>query len=138
MKNYPQFPQKKVITKPEVFNIIPGVEAITEVVPEVPAVLDEKGVEISPAIPSYVKVISEAIPEIKIIIEPEEFYMAPDYTVEIIDLSAEEAAKEALELAKKAKKDAASEFLKNFDLSKIKDADTRAVIQFILDKIEGL
>jgi len=138
MKQYPQFPQKKVVTKAEEFHIIPAVEAVTELVPEVPAVLDESGVEITPAIPSYVKIISEAIPEIKIVQEPEEFYMAPDYTVEILDLSAEDAAEKAKLDALKLKKKQAELGLESFDINKIKDADTRQVIQFILDKLEGL
>jgi len=104
MKNYPKFPQKKVVTKAEEFHIIPAVEAVTEVVPEVPAVLDENGVEITPAIPSYVKIISDAIPEIKVIDSPEEFYMAPDYTVEILDLSADETAEISKRQAREQKR----------------------------------
>jgi hypothetical protein len=103
-KNYPKFPLKKVITKAEVSHVVPAVDEVVEIVPEVPAVLDESGVEITPAIPGYIKVISGAIPEYTIIDSPEESYMVPDYVVTIEDKTADEEAEVSKKQAKEQKR----------------------------------
>jgi len=62
-----------------------------------------------------------------------------EYVVEgPFDITAEETAEKAKLEAIKIKKQQAEAELKTFDLNKIKDADVRQIIQFILDKIEAL
>ena len=63
---------------------------------------------------------------------PGEYEIIPeDKTLEI---AAEKATADAIKL----KKEQAELALKSFDINKIKDADVRQAIQFILDKIQGL
>jgi len=81
--------------------------------------------------------------------EKTRMYWDKTYTHSIVDLDPTDPVKEeekriAKEQEKiwrdalKEKKEQAEIGLKSFDLSKIKDADVRQAIKFILDKLEGL
>lgn len=113
LKTYPQFPKKKVIDVAEVFHIIPAE----------PAVLDEQG-----------NIIKDAIPEIKIIDSPEVSHLEPDYTVEILDKSADDEAQKTKQALKEQKYQDRINQLKALDWSTIKTvADIKPILKLLVE-----
>ena len=124
--------RKIVIVEP-----VPGKDAVTEEYKTKEAVIDEETGEILEPAEWAVRIIEEAveaIPEISFI----EYFIPKKYEIIIEDKTAEYAAAKLKEESIKLKKEQAELALKSFDINKIKDADVRQAIQFILDKIQGL